>query len=90
MLGNAYAMAAHAVDIKPESAFAQYARSTILLAKGDVTPAKIVSDKSYRLNPDDGAVAFGHAPIRPGATNFALVSAGFCPRPRWPTVSLPP
>ena len=61
MLDNAYSMAAHAVDSKPESAFAQYALSAILLAKGDVARAKIVSDKSYRLNPDDGAVAFGHA-----------------------------
>ncbi len=165
MLDNAYAMAAHAVDSKPESAFAQYALSAVLLAKGDVARAKIVSDKSYRLNPDDGAVAFGHATtlILTGDTDaglalldknairspnnwigyhlvkalgyylkddlttaaaesrqianpffppglmldaliadraddraratghrHALVSAGFCPRPRWPTVSLPP
>lgn len=61
MLDSAYAMAAHAVDSKPESALAQYALSAVLLAKGDVARAKIISDKSYRLNPDDGAVAFGHA-----------------------------
>lgn len=61
ILDNAYSMAAHAVDSKPESAFAQYALSAVLLAKGDVARAKIVSDRSYRLNPDDGAVAFGHA-----------------------------
>ena len=61
MLANAYAMASHAVDIKPDSAFAQYALGSVLLAKGDVARAKSASDKSYQLNPDDGAVAFGHA-----------------------------
>jgi tetratricopeptide (TPR) repeat protein len=61
MLDNAYAAAARAVDIKPESAFAQYALGSVLLAKGDIARAKIASDKSYRLNPDDGAVAFGRA-----------------------------
>jgi len=61
MLDNAYAMAARAVDIKPESAFAQYALGAVLLAKGDIAQAKIASEKSYALNPDNGAVAFGRA-----------------------------
>lgn len=61
MLDNAYAMAARAVDVKPESAFAQYALGAVLLAKGDVARAKIASEKSYALNPDDSAVAFGRA-----------------------------
>lgn len=61
MLDNAYAMATRAVDIKPESAFAQYALGAVLLAKGDVARAKIASEKSYALNPDDSAVAFGRA-----------------------------
>jgi tetratricopeptide (TPR) repeat protein len=60
-LDNAYAAAARAVDIKPESAFTQYALGAVLLAKGDIERAKIASDKSYRLNPYNGAVAFGHA-----------------------------
>ena len=60
-LDNAYAMAARAVDIKPDSAFAQYALGSVLMAKGDMARAKIASDKSYALNPDDGAVAFGRA-----------------------------
>jgi adenylate cyclase len=63
MLDNAYAMAARAVDIKPDSAFAQYALGAVLLAKGDVAQAKIASEKSYALNPDDGAVAFGRATV---------------------------
>jgi adenylate cyclase len=63
MLDNAYAMAARAVDIRPDSAFAQYALSAALLAKGDVARAKIASEKSYALNPDDGAVAFGRATV---------------------------
>jgi adenylate cyclase len=63
MLEDAYAMAARAVDIKPESAFAQYALGAVLLARGDIARAKIASDKSYRLNPDNGAIAFGHATI---------------------------
>ncbi len=61
MLENAYAMASRAVDIKPESAFAQYALAATLMAKGDVAGAKIADQKSYQLNPYDSAVAFGHA-----------------------------
>ena len=60
-LDNAYATAARAVEIKPESAFAQYALGATLLAKGDIARAKIASDKSYRLSPENGAVAFGRA-----------------------------
>jgi len=60
-LDDAYAMAARAADIRPDSPFAQYALAAVLLAKGDIARAKIASDESYRLNPDDGAVAFGHA-----------------------------
>jgi adenylate cyclase len=63
MLDNAYAMAARAVDIRPDSAFAQYALGAVLLAKGNVAQAKIASEKSYALNPDDGAVAFGRATV---------------------------
>lgn len=60
-LDNAYAMAARAVDIKPESAFSQYALAAVLLAKGNIEAAKVASDKSYQLNPNDGAVGFGRA-----------------------------
>ncbi len=60
-LDNAYAMAARAVDIKPESAFSQYALAAVLLAKGNIEAAKVASDKSYQLNPNDGAIGFGRA-----------------------------
>lgn len=62
-LDNAYAMAARAVDIKPNSAFAQYALQEVSLAQGDIARAKIAGDNSFRLNPSNGAIAFGHASL---------------------------
>lgn len=61
MLDNAYRMAAHAAEIKPNSAFAQLALQEALLAKGDIAQAKIAGDNSFQLNPNNSAVAFGHA-----------------------------
>jgi predicted Zn-dependent protease len=60
-LDTAYRMATRAVDIKPDSAFAQLALQQVLLAKGDIARATIASDNAFRLNPNDSSVAFGHA-----------------------------
>ena len=63
MLDDAYASAARAVEIKPNSAFAQYALQEVLLARGDIARATIAGDNAFRLNPSDSAVAFGHAEL---------------------------
>jgi tetratricopeptide (TPR) repeat protein len=61
MLDNAYRMATRAVDIKPDSAFAQLALQGVLLAKGDTARAIVAGDEAFRLNPNDSTVAFGRA-----------------------------
>jgi len=63
LLDKARAMAARAVQIKPNSAFAQYALQEVLLAEGDIARAKIAGDNSFRLNPDDSRIIFGHASL---------------------------
>ena len=60
-LDRAYQMAERAVAIKPDSALAQFALQDVLLGRGDLARAKAAGDASYRLNPNDGAVVFGHA-----------------------------
>ena len=61
MLDSAYRMAERAVDIKPNSAFAQLALQDVFLAKGDIARATIAGDNSFSLNPNNAAIAFGHA-----------------------------
>ena len=62
-LDRAYRMAVRAIDIKPNSAAAQFAMAEVLLARGDVEQAKIAEDNALRLNPYDNAVIYGHASL---------------------------
>jgi len=62
-LARAHRMAERAIEIKPNSALAQYALQDVLLAEGDIPRAREAGDASLRLNPYDGAVVFGHASL---------------------------
>ena len=61
MLDRASQMARRAIELKPNSALAEYALQDVLLAQGDLARAKAAGDASLRLNPYDGSVIFGHA-----------------------------
>ena len=61
MLDRASQMARRAIELKPNSALAQYALQDVLLAQGDLSRAKAAGDLSLRLNPYDGSVIFGRA-----------------------------
>jgi tetratricopeptide (TPR) repeat protein len=60
-LDRAYQAAARAIDIKPNSAAAQFAMQDILLTRGDIEHAKVAGDNALSLNPYDNAVIYGHA-----------------------------
>ncbi len=61
MLERAAEMARQAIELKPNSAPAQYAFQDVLLAQGDLVRAKAAGDAAMHLNPYDGSVIFGHA-----------------------------
>jgi adenylate cyclase len=62
-LERAYRTAARAIEIKPNSAEAQFAMGQAQLARGDFELAKTAEENALLLNPNDDAVIFGRAAL---------------------------
>jgi tetratricopeptide (TPR) repeat protein len=62
-LDRAFALAAKAAEIKPNSARVQYVLSSIYAARGDLATARAASDRSIALNPNDAVVLFNHGSL---------------------------